>query len=163
MLCENCNERPATYHVVEITDNGKNELHLCEKCAHEKNIALPPSLSLNEILGSLMEAHAEKDAPELANTVCPNCGITYAEFRRGGRLGCPQDYTVFEKGMVPFLERIQGATSHTGKTPKEASHDSAQTAELIKLRRELNAAIANERYEEAARLRDSIKTLRKEE
>ena len=45
MMCENCNERPATFHVVEITDNEKREVHLCEKCAHEKKIALPPSLS----------------------------------------------------------------------------------------------------------------------
>jgi len=160
MLCENCNERPATFHIVEITEGQKHEVHLCEQCAREKKIALPPSISLNEILSSLMEAHAEKDVPELSNAACPNCGMTYAEFKRGGRLGCPKDYVVFQKGLLPFLEKIQGATSHKGKEPHRAAQDTAQAAELLRMRRELNAAIASENYEQAARLRDGIRALR---
>jgi len=160
MLCENCNERPATFHVVEILDGQKREVHLCESCAQEKKIALPPSLSLNEILSSLMEAHSDKDAPELAGVGCPNCGITYAEFKRGGRLGCPKDYAVFRSGLEPFIERIHGATSHRGKVPKQIARDGGQAAERLRVRRELNAAIENERYEEAAQLRDQLRALR---
>ncbi len=160
MLCENCNERPATFHVVEITDGEKREVHLCEECAREKKIALPPSLSLNEILSSLMEAHADKDVPELSDVACPSCGMTYAEFKQGGRLGCPRGYAVFKKGLLPFLDRIHGATTHRGKVPHQITRDAGQAAELLRLRRELNAAIENERYEEAARLRDRIHTLR---
>ena len=160
MLCENCNEKPATFHVVEIMDGEKREVHLCEDCAREKKIALPPSLSLNEILSSLMEAHAEKEAPELNDVACPNCGMTYAEFRRNGRLGCPKDYAVFKKGLVPFLERIHGATAHRGKVPRRVTPDAGQAAKLMRLRRELKAAVENERYEEAAALRDRIHVLR---
>ena len=160
MLCENCHERPATFHFVDLIE--KREVHLCEQCAHDEKIALPPSLSLNEILSSLMEAHTEKDVPELSNVACQNCGITYAEFKRGGRLGCPQDYALFQKGLLPFIERIQGATQHKGKAPRQAAQDTAQAAELIRLRRALNDAIASERYEEAATLRDKIRALREE-
>lgn len=160
MLCESCNERPATFHVVEITDGDKHEVHLCEQCAKEKKIALPPSLSLNEILSSLMEAHAEKDVPELAGVACPNCGMSYADFRRGGRLGCPRDYAVFRAALIPFLERIHGATTHKGKAPRKAPADTVRAAELLRLRRELNSAVAAERYEEAARIRDNIRILR---
>ncbi len=160
MLCENCKERPATFHVVEITDGEKREVHLCEQCARDKKVALPPSLSLNEILSSLMEAHAEKDVPELSDVACPDCGMTYAEFRRTGRLGCQRDYAIFEKALLPFLEKIQGATNHKGKTPRRATQDTGQATELLRLRRELNDAIASERYEEAAKLRDSIRALR---
>lgn len=160
MLCENCNERAATFHLVEILDNEKREVHLCEQCAHAKKIALPPSLSLNEILSSLMEAHAEKDLPSLNERKCPNCGVTYADFKRVGRLGCAQDYVVFSDGLMPFLERIHGATTHRGKTPRQSPKDSAQTAELMRLQRELSAAIASEKYEDAAALRDKIRTLR---
>jgi len=162
MLCENCNERPATYHVVEILEGQKREVHLCEQCAHEKKIALPPSLSLNDILSSLMEAHAEKDIPELQSVACPNCGLTYAEFKRGGRLGCARDYDAFKKGLVPFLERIQGSTTHKGKVPRKTPPQTAQATQLLKLRRELNAAIASEQYELAASLRDKIRTLREQ-
>ena len=164
MLCENCNERPATFHMVEIgeLDGEKHEVHLCDECARAKKIALPPSLSLNEILSSLMEAHAEKDLPFLNDVTCPNCGTTYAEFRRLGRLGCARDYTVFKQALIPFLERIHGATTHKGKAPRKAPRDTGQAAELLKLRRELNAAIADEKYEEAARLRDRIRKLRED-
>ena len=161
MLCENCNEKPATVHITELLDGEKREAHLCEACAHEKNVALSASVpSINEILSSLMEAHAEKNVPELISAACPNCGITYADFKRIGRLGCARDYAIFKKGLLPFLERIQGAAVHKGKSPRKASHDTVQTAELLRLRRELNTAIANEKYEEAARLRDRIRTLR---
>jgi protein arginine kinase activator len=159
MLCENCNDKPATFHVVEILDGEKREVHLCEDCAHEKKVALPPSLSLNEILSSLMEAHAEKDVPELAEVVCPSCGMTYADFKRGGRLGCPKDYAVFKKGLMPFLDRIHGATVHRGKVPSDVTSDTAHTAELLRLRRELTAAVESELYEDAAELRDKIRTL----
>ena len=160
MLCENCNERPATFHIVEITNGEKREVHLCEECAHEKQVAVPPSLSLNEILSSLMEAHAEKSVPEMADAACPNCGITYTEFKRIGRLGCPHDYAVFRKALVPFLERVQGATQHKGKTPRRSAENAGHTSELLKLRRELKTAIEGEHYEEAARVRDRIRQLR---
>ena len=162
MLCQNCNERPATFHLVEIANGEKHEAHLCEACAQEKKMGLPASLSLNDILSSLMEAHAEKDVPELAHVTCPNCGTTYAEFKRAGRLGCARDYAVFEKGLLPFIERIHSATAHGGKVPRGIARDAAHTAELMQLRRRLNAAIANERYEEAAKLRDKIRSLRED-
>ncbi len=160
MLCENCNENPATFHVVEITDGNKHEVHLCEECAQNKNIGVPQSLSLNEILTSLMEAHTEKEASELSGVSCPTCGMTYAEFKRSGRLGCPQDYAVFRKGLEPFLERIHGATQHHGKVPRSAGPESALTAELLRLRRDLDSAVDNEQYEDAARIRDRIREIR---
>ena len=85
--------------------------------------------------------------------------MTYAQFRRGGRLGCARDYAVFRKALVPFLERIHGATCHRGKVPQKVPADSARAAELLRLRRELNTAIASERYEEAAQIRDQIRAL----
>jgi len=160
MLCENCNERPATFHVVEITNGEKREVHLCEECARDKKIALPPSLSLNDILSSLMEAQAEKDVPELSDVACPDCGITYAQFKQAGRLGCPRDYALFRKGLLPFLERIHGSVQHKGKMPQQMARDTGRTAELLRLRRELNTAVEREQYEEAATLRDRINSLR---
>jgi protein arginine kinase activator len=160
VLCENCNERPATFHVVELTDGEKREVHLCEQCAHDKKIALPPSLSLNEILSSLVEAHAEQEG-DVPSLECPDCGMTYAEFRRSGRLGCPKDYAVFRDGLMPFLERVHGMLSHVGKSPA-AGQNSEQAAEMLRLRRSLNEAVEHERYEEAAQLRDRMRALRQE-
>ena len=162
LLCQCCNKKAATFHVTEIVDNEKKEIHLCEDCAREKNIALP-SGSLNEFITGLFEAHAETEVPELAGIACPVCGITYAEFRSGGGLGCSRDYTVFKKGLLPFLERIHGSIKHKGKVPLNAGKGMANARKLIHLRRELNKAIEAEEYEKAARLRDQIYELKKGE
>ena len=159
LVCQNCNKKAATFHVTEIIDNEKKEIHLCEDCAREKNIALPTD-KLNDFIGGLFEAHAEKEVPELAGITCPVCGITYAEFRQGGGLGCSRDYTVFKKAMMPFLERIHGSTKHKGKVPLNAGKDMANARRLIQLRRELNKAIEAEEYEQAAKVRDQIYELK---
>jgi protein arginine kinase activator len=75
------------------------------------------------------------------------------EFRAGGRLGCPQDYWVFSKGLMSLLQRYHGATRHVGKVAKR--HEGAK--ERLRLRTRLREAIAREAYEEAARLRDLLR------
>jgi protein arginine kinase activator len=94
--------------------------------------------------------------------VCPNCGITFREFRSQGRLGCPHDYIAFAKELKPLLENIHNETQHTGKFPKRAPHASQLQYKLIKLRSELRSAIDEEEYETAARIRDEIQSLEKE-
>mgnify|MGYP000971956790 CR=1 FL=1 len=94
---------------------------------------------------------------ELDQRVCPSCGITFKEFRAQGRLGCPHDYIAFEDELLPLLENIHGETEHCGKIPKRAPDSSQQQFRLIKLRSELRSAVDEERYEDAARIRDEIK------
>jgi protein arginine kinase activator len=92
-----------------------------------------------------------------ANLTCPDCGITYAEFRNQGRLGCPHDYEVFAEPLAEVLEKVHGATEHLGKLPHRAGADLTEQRQLMQLRRQLQEAVENEKYEEAARLRDLIK------
>jgi protein arginine kinase activator len=162
MTCNICGKKPATVHIVEIDDNQKKEMHLCEDCAREKNIGVPQTLSLNDILSGLIEAQSEKDVPELSGVRCPTCGITYAEFRSGGGLGCARDYEVFRKALMPFLERIHGSARHKGKVPACAGRDASFAQRLAELRQELNRAIEAEEYERAAQVRDMIYELKKE-
>ena len=35
MLCDSCQKKPATVHLTDVTNNSKQELHLCE--SHEKD------------------------------------------------------------------------------------------------------------------------------
>ena len=162
MFCENCKNKAATFHVTEIVGSEKKQIHLCEDCAREKNIALPTG-SLNDFLTGLFEAHAEKEIPELSGVRCPVCGIDYSEVRTGGGLGCSRDYSVFRKGLLPFLERIHGSTRHKGKVPMNAGKHLVNSRKLIQLRRELNKAVDAEEYEKAAGLRDQITDLKQGE
>ncbi|HVW02372.1 MAG TPA: UvrB/UvrC motif-containing protein [Planctomycetaceae bacterium] len=105
---------------------------------------------------------SEAQLEELDKLVCPNCGITFREFRSQGRLGCPHDYIAFQDELLPLLENIHGETQHCGKFPKRAPDDSRKQYKLIKLRNDLRQAVAEESYERAAQLRDEIQGLERE-
>jgi len=72
-------------------------------------------------------------------------------------LGCPYDYEVFEKSLSSLIKKAHnGKTTHCGKVPSKTSTDTKKQIELMKLRRDLEAAVQNEDYELAAELRDKI-------
>ena len=155
MICQRCKKQQATIHLTEILQNEKRERHLCEDCAKEEGVAIKVQGNLQEVLSGMLEAH--QAAGIEATLTCPDCGITYAEFRSQGRLGCPHDYEVFAEPLGEVLEKVHGATEHVGKLPRRAGVAMTAQRQLMQLRRELREAIENERYEEAARLRDLIK------
>jgi protein arginine kinase activator len=87
------------------------------------------------------------------------CGITFLQFRKQGRLGCPHDYVFFEKELEPLLLSIHDQTRHIGKSPKRCPHGADQQTQLIRLRREMKEAISSEEYEKASELRDQIRSI----
>jgi protein arginine kinase activator len=57
MLCEKCNERPATVHYTEIVNGHKTISHLCEVCAGQVQaggFGFMPQINLPNILASLI-------------------------------------------------------------------------------------------------------------
>jgi len=65
----------------------------------------------------------------------------------------------FAKILLPLLENIHGDVRHCGKTPRRSPQLREAETELIQLRNRLKLAVNKEDYEEAARIRDRIKTL----
>ncbi|MGH9677539.1 MAG: UvrB/UvrC motif-containing protein, partial [Candidatus Acidiferrum sp.] len=126
----------------------------CEDCAH-KYLAEPQQQ--NGVQGE--QGGDDSDEPALLNRECQVCGIKFVEFRNSGRLGCPHDYQEFREELTPLLENIHGETRHCGKSPRRLPQNKQTQSELIQLRKQLLAAVNKEAYEEAARLRDSIKRL----
>jgi len=160
--CSRC-AQIATLHITEINKGETEELHLCEACAKNYLEQTPPQELDDEELALQELAHIpeldEEEDDLLSEIVCPSCGITYQEFRSKGRLGCPQDYIVFETQLMGLLENIHGETEHRGKLPKRAPGASQKQYEVIRLRNDLNEAVEEENYEKAAELRDAITAL----
>jgi len=164
MKCQKC-EKPATFHITDLVDGQPNELHLCEQCAHE--FLAPAAEEVSEVLPAMAGLLAQhlavgETAEELARLdqrSCPVCGITFLEFRKQGRLGCPHDYVYFRKELEPLLMNIHGETHHIGKSPKHCATGAEQQTQLIRLRREMKDAIAEENYERASELRDQIREI----
>ncbi len=159
--CRRCS-KPATLHITEMREDEVHELHLCETCYQEYlEYSEHPDQpdSDDESPEIAIELDEDQTLEDLDQTACPNCGISFREFRSQGRLGCPHDYTEFENELLPLLENIHGETQHCGKLPTRAADSSRQQYELIRLRKDLQQAVASEDYESAARLRDAIVSL----
>lgn len=158
VVCQHCKQARATVHVTD-TFPTKRERHLCEGCAIKENlIATQKHEPTNVILQEFIKHKTGLSA--LDNITCPKCGMTFKEFQSKGQLGCPEDYTVFKAVLDPLIERAHdGATHHVGKVPVQADETVRRQTELLKLRRSLDAAVAHEDYEEAARLRDRIRAI----
>jgi len=154
--CRRCT-KPATYHVTELRNGKVQALHLCQSCAEEYLNTVDVVGGSNEE-GAAAEPTGSSEGDTHDGLECPHCGITFKQFRSQGRLGCPHDYQVFHDELVPLLESIHNETQHIGKIPRQIPDVSRRQYELIRLRNELKAAVQNEQYEEAARLRDQIRT-----
>ena len=161
MLCERCKKNEAMIHVVKIINGKKSEAMLCEKCARElsdiplkKNVDNKGNISfenmMNEFLGAV-------DKVNKVEVVCKNCGLTYSEFKKNGKLGCSECYDSFKDSLIPSIKRIQGYTAHVGKMPLREESKVIKTKKVKKLKEELQKAIVKEEYEKAAIIRDEIK------
>jgi len=163
MQCQICNKRTATIHLTEISEGVRTEMHICEQCAADQGIAAQGQMSINELLSHLLASQPADDeifGPMDQESACPSCGFTLARLRKEGMLGCPEDYEVFEAALLPLIERAHnGNTTHCGKVPSKTPQGTKQLVQLANLRRQLEAAVRDEDYELAAKLRDEIKHL----
>ncbi len=157
MLCEVCKQSQATVHLTEIVNEQMTELHLCETCANQKGTQVESHFGLSDLLSGLAEQGKTQESEEVSTKVCPNCGMSYEDFRKVGRLGCSECYPAFKRSLGSLLKRIHGSPIHLGKTPAKLVKPGKTKTELADLRKKLEKAIENEEFEEAARLRDQIR------
>jgi protein arginine kinase activator len=167
MKCQKC-DKPATFHITELTGGKPQELHLCEEHAREylTSSGSEPSSggSMAAVLAQQMAqqmavGQTAAELAELDQQSCPVCGITFYEFRSQGRLGCSHDYVSFQAQLEPLILNIHGETRHTGKSPKRCPGGAAERTKLIRLRREMKEAVEEEDYERASEIRDRIRRI----
>jgi protein arginine kinase activator len=109
-------------------------------------------------LGRLIDGTVVSDA-DRSPSRCPTCGYEYSDFKKIGRLGCPECYDAFEAQLVPVLRHVHGSTQHAGKKATQVGERAAIRERMTALREELSAAIQAEDYERAAAIRDEIRGL----
>ena len=163
MKCQHC-EKPATFHITELTGpGGPQVLHLCEDHARQYLSQAPAQPGTSALAGMLAnQLKVDQTAEQIASTdqkTCPVCGITFAEFRNVGRLGCPYDYVHFAGELEPLLINIHGATEHHGKKPSKLLGSPDRQHRLLQLRRAMKEAVEKELYERATEIRDEIRKL----
>jgi len=90
---------------------------------------------------------------------CPRCGFSQADFKKSGRLGCPECYRTFADGLEGLLKSMHKGTRHVGKAPEGRRHKRDLAERLSTLQQKLTKAIEEENFEQAALLRDEIKQM----
>jgi protein arginine kinase activator len=161
MKCQKC-EKPATFHITDLTVEPLLALHLCPDCAKQylqpEQAALPAPTTSSVIDKQLKLEQTAEELKELDSKSCPVCGVTFFEFRQAGRLGCPHDYDYFQAELEPLLLNVHGNTKHVGKHPRRMPLEADVTNAVIQERRELRDAVETEDYERASKIRDRIRT-----
>lgn len=158
MRCMRCQERESVVQLHQIVNDQAVVVHLCQQCALEQGLEVEVGLESNPLSGFL--AMLEKSPKDPA--ACPGCGATLEDYRATSRLGCPECYTAFARPLRDLLRRVHGSSRHTGQHPATPSADAEapdRRAAAQQLREELEAAIAEERFERAAELRDLLRNL----
>jgi len=162
MLCMICKQKEARVHLTQMDQGKIKKVDLCEDCAKDKGVDDPTGFSLADLLMGLGASQELTQTVGSAGASCPSCGFTQADFKKTGRLGCPDCYTAFAEGLGGLLKTMHRGVRHVGKSPGAPRPPREVMDRLETLQKELAQAIAVENYEEAARLRDQIKTLKEE-
>lgn len=181
MLCQNCGNNEANIRYTQIINGVKKEIALCSNCAKEigmDKIDIPDfPISFNSFLGDFFNDYAENTLlPSLKSTSvrCKKCGTTYEDFINEGLFGCSECYDTFSNPIDSLLKNLHGTARHIGRgvntVEKEKSNNNSEKAEKLKsdsnkneksekeyLKKQLEKAISEERYEDAAIIRDKMK------
>jgi len=159
MQCCVCKAKPATVHLTQIVGEKMQKLDLCEECAKAKGVNDPASFAMADMmlgLGASQELDPSSGAVEVK---CPRCGFSQADFKKSGRLGCPECYRTFAEGLGGLLKTMHKGTRHIGKAPEALRQTRDNVDRLKTLQKKLTKAIETEDFELAAQFRDEIKAL----
>ena len=74
-------------------------------------------------------------------------------------MGCPACYEAFKEELEGTIRSIHGNTKHVGRAPARFRQGRERQDKLAQLRAQMKEAIANEAFEQAAALRDEIRSL----
>lgn len=177
MKCQNCGKNEVTFRYTQVINGVKKEMNLCDDCARElglKDLNFNMPINFSSFLSDFFNEYSDNLLPSFMGTQaisCKSCGTAFDDFVNSGEFGCSSCYDLFEDRVTPILRKLQGATRHTGRgyreiTPstgddKKSTKKAAKKEEsqLEKLQKDLQKAIKEERYEDAAKIRDEIKKI----
>lgn len=174
MQCTFCKSGEATCHLTKVVNGKAIEVHVCEQCIPEIHQADLIDFDVWEAVSKLAAAKGMPDPAKMLEPAeeeeisaksllmagsskgqsCPTCGFTNEDLRKTGRLGCPNCYAVFAEMLGDVLNDCQKGLQHSGKVPEaQVGLRKKNLADLLK------KAVDDERFEEAALLRDQLKVL----
>lgn len=162
MLCDKCGKNVATTHIRSVINGKRTERYLCKDCAAKEGIGGFEDMGINSMLASMFGDVLSLN-PSGAKARCSCCGSTFGDIAKSGKAGCPDCYKIFYDEFLPYLKRVHGSVKHIGKTLSASNIESPPVAdELSNLKSELKRLVSEEKFEQAAEVRDRIKEMEAE-
>lgn len=120
---------------------------------------------MDGFLSNWLQALLQENQPVtyVSNKRCPKCGMSWLDFRQKGRLGCSECYEIFEAELQPIINQLQGSLEHKGKIPVQQGKEIAIQRKISILRNDLQQMVNEQKFEEAAKIRDQIREMEKGE
>ncbi len=184
MLCNKCKKNNATFYYTQTVNGETVSFALCNECKakyFDKEFTQNTYAELKDFYGSFFSDEVEEglifpksysfgsvksgDMPE--NKRCVRCGATFSELTKGKKDFCPHCYIEFKDMLSSFLVKIHGSDTYKGKngivdlTPDDeiSNTEVTENDNLLILKQKLTSAISDERYEDAAKIRDEIRKI----
>ncbi|GAB4245527.1 MAG: UvrB/UvrC motif-containing protein [Thermoleophilia bacterium] len=164
-LCDSCGIEPGTVHIIRVEDGEFVHTHLCQTCAEEaaggteaSEIFFAVPTAVAGLLRSLLSTGARRRPVGEAGLMCGVCGSTLADVEERGLLGCPACYEAFAEHITAALVQTE-AGMHLGKEPGAPAGQVSTKREVLRLERMLAELVGDERFEEAAGVRDRLAEL----
>lgn len=168
MICQHCNQNEATTHIKRNINGEKTEMHLCSACAKELGVMeefrMPTMTDLfgDSFLGNFLGSGVAAMNSLAGVERCRTCGSSFNDIVKGGHIGCSDCYEKFYDKLEPSIRKIHGKTKHIGKfisydeETDSKTNAAPKSSELDSLKEQLKNAVQEQRFEDAAVLRDRI-------
>ncbi len=162
MLCDKCKKNVATTHIKTVINGQVTNTHLCGECAMYEGISSYKPTNIADMLLSVFDDEKFIDTQKKNIKKCSLCGTTFQEIANNGKVGCGECYKTFFEELLPYIKRIHGSTKHIA-TDNLNAHFENKNDDINKLKEKLKILIKEERFEEAAEIRDKIKESERKE
>ncbi len=160
--CESCGNHQASFRLTAVDGEGRRTTMLCVDCGVDRGIPREElgggRLDTREIWDEIVQRLANKDRDN-QGLACPECGLTYLTFEHEGVLGCPSCYQTFMGDMTRLLREYHGAEEHRGKMPRLHGRRIDLRRRMLGVKENIQFAVSEERFEDAARMRDEMRDL----
>lgn len=160
MLCDKCGKNHATTHIRSVVNGVVTEHNLCGYCAAAAGYSGAAHSSLGDMLASMF-GDALNSGSVVGKKHCECCGASFSDIAEKGRVGCSECYKTFYEQLLPYMRRVHSSTKHVGKIPNRAPLIVKKEDDSIEsLKMQLNELVRQEKFEEAAVIRDKIKDIK---
>lgn len=162
MICEVCHQKNADIVFKTISGNQVATRAMCLSCAHnlqQDMMKMFMSLGFRQEQFEQGEGILEQSEETMPRYLCAECGRPYDSLNENTMAGCASCYDAMREDLEKaFADKQPIKEAPQQQAGKEIEQEN-QGDSLADLRYRLMEAVINERYEEAAGLRDEIKRI----